>query len=434
MNRLTQHFISLVLLTLLLAGCGGGAPADTDPDPDPEESGITVSGKLLFPNGSAASEMAVVVSGQATTTDASGAFQVENVEAPYEVAAHYDTLNVVVAYQGLTVEEPVLVLLDPTPEAERQATITFTAYSFDAAPPPPPPHNSNDDAAVCSGPVDFHFCSGRALARSTPSVRTVQWRGPASTPARIAAVQGTVLGVRPRMFTSYSHFASRSMNFVDGEDGSYSITYARVSTGSITGTTTAPAGYTVTHRGLGLMTGDEVWGVISYEADSVASPIQTAFELATPMASGFSYYVTATAEQGEASVTRRVPVANANAADVTIELPTPPQLLQPANGQVGLSQNALFKWTAVEDAAYVHTLITATPGSPSYLIVTTDPEARLPDVSVIDVSLPSADTYTWGVRAIAPVASMDALAAGIYFETVGDTWATSARRTFTTAP
>lgn len=164
-------------------------------------------------------------------------------------------------------------------------------------------------------------------------------------------------------------------------------------------------------------------------ATGVAQP---AFSLATPAASGFSYYLTATAKQGDASVTRYQPVASANATDVTLELPAPPQLLEPANSQVGVTENALFKWKPLENALYE--LGVVAPTATSYLIVTTNAEARLPDLSAIGVSLPSAADYAWYVQAYAPIASVDELAVGIDHTTLGDTFATSARRRFTTAP
>lgn len=423
MNRPTP-LLSLVILTLMLAGCGAGTPEEREDPEDPGETGITVSGKLLFPNGSAASEITALVAGQVITPNVDGSFQAEDVEAPYDVSVKYDAFPAVISFQGLTVEEPVLLIQSPG-SVEREATITFTAYSFDPT--------GTYDYAVCSGPVFLLACGGHAMAQTTPTTNTVRWRGPASIPARIVSAQGTVAGLQPRMFTNYTHFASRTgMTFVDGATSDYSLVYAPVATGTITGTTSAPAGFTVTHRGLGLMTGDDMWGVISYEADSAVSPIEPAFSLATPAASGFSYYVTATAEQGDASVTRYQPVASANATDVTLDLPTPPQLRQPANNQVGLTENMLFEWTPVEGALYM--LGVVAPTATSYLIVTANPEARLPDLSALGISLPSAETLDWYVEAYAPIASVDELAIGVDYTSIGDTYAASARRSFTTAP
>ena len=109
MNRPTP-LLSLVILTLLLAGCGAGTPEERE---DPGEPGITVSGKLLFPNGSAASEITALVAGQVITPNADGSFQAEDVEAPYDVSVKYDAFPAVISFQGLTVEEPVLLIQSP---------------------------------------------------------------------------------------------------------------------------------------------------------------------------------------------------------------------------------------------------------------------------------------------------------------------------------
>lgn len=430
MRRPTQ-FILLVLPMFLLAACGGGGAGNTE---DPEPSLITVSGTLLNPDGSAASGLPVVVAGRATTTDTSGAFQVDDVETPYEVTVYHSAFNTVIAFQGLTVEEPALVIYGTTSSEDRGNSVTFRASGFDPAPPAPPPGHSNWDNSVCSGPVRFDNCGGRGNPRPVATSRSPKWHGPVSTPARILAVQGTVHDSQTTVFTSYSRLATHHMTFVDGVDTSYTLDYAPVSTGRIEGTTLTPAGYVVTYRGLGLTQGDEDWGQISYLQSNPAAPIQPDFDLATPDNGNFYYYIKVEAEQGEAWISTRVPVASPEATDITVEVPAPPQPLQPNADQVGVTQNTLFEWTGMEDAVYTLNVVSLVPGAPLYLITTADTEARLPDLSAIGVSLPNAVDYRWGVNAVAPVASMDDLATGMALNSSRGTEARSGMRNFTTAP
>lgn len=426
MQRLAP-LLSFVVLAVVLAGCGGGAAST------PTDTGITVSGRFLLPDGTAASGITALIADEVVTPAADGSFQAAGIEAPYDVSVliSVPAADVVVSFQGITREDPVLVLPDlGSVPPERQATISFDLYYNETAVDP-----TVYDYAVLSGPVDYHPYEYFNLKGATLASRPVTWSGPATSSARIVAAQGTVLGAQPRMFTEYRNFASRdNISLEAGAAAHAGLSFSPVATGTITGTTTAPPGFTITRRSLGLMFGEEDWGVISYENHSSAFPIVPGFSLATPDVSGFSYYVALTAELGDADVRTRVAVADATATDVNVQIPAPPQLLQPADGQVGVTGSTVFEWTPMADGIYVMAAISPTPDAPYYVTFTDDTEARLPDVGALGISLPGAATYTWGVQAFAPADSIDMLASGLYFEDVGVTHGISTQRSATTAP
>lgn len=429
MKRLVPSFASAVLIILLMTGCrapGTGVPRGTN-----------VSGTLLWPDGQAAAGRALLVAGQRTTTGPDGRFAVEGVETPYDVVVTLTTatgLEAAIVFVGFTAPAPVVVLppLERLPEQSVQLTIDPIGADV---PPAPPAGSINRSFVGCSGDADwYNNCGGYGLLEAVPSARTVTWSGQPSSTLGIFAVQGQASDMSVGRFTNYTRFGyTPSVRLVAGEPVSVPLLLDAVETRTMTGTVSLPAGYSLSRRGIGFSAGEQRLGEFSFEG-SAGGPLAPGFNFAAPVVSELGLYFYAKAESGDAYVESLLTSVAPDATGLTVDLPAPPQLSRPAHNTVGVSASTTFEWSPVPDAVYALALLPDAPGALAYLIFTTDTQATLPDLAALEVPLPRGVKYTWSVSTTAPLASMDALADGVYFGELGSTWGRSADRTATTAP
>src|SRR5262245_50257742 len=102
-----QLVVLLAMLSFAGLGCsagdGGGGGGGGD--------GITVTGEVRSAYGGTLANIQVLVGDELVTSDAAGAFTVEDVEVPYSIVAFDPTPDgYLVGYIGATREDPIVVL------------------------------------------------------------------------------------------------------------------------------------------------------------------------------------------------------------------------------------------------------------------------------------------------------------------------------------
>jgi hypothetical protein len=203
----------------------------------------------------------------------------------------------------------------------------------------------------------------------------------------------------------------------------------------MTGSVTAPAGYTISSKTVAMTLGTTAGLNLLSENNAAAS-----FTYAMPVITGATFRVGVAASKastGNVSVWKGSVAGNATGVAITIQ--GCPELSLPINAATNVGTSTPFSWTQFTGG--VHLLIYTAVGKPSYYIVTTATSDSIPNLSAAGLGLPASTAYQWAVYGFGPFADVDAATGAEGFLGVlagavsGDaSFAVTSPRSFTTAP
>lgn len=419
--------------TLTASGAGGTVSDDVTVTVD---TSIDVAGQVLGLDGRPAPGVLVTVLGVGTVpTNFDGTFVLAGVEPPYTLHVRHPTEPLVVSYVGLTLEDPV-VIVSGTQTAAQHGASFYGTVSGGTNFPQPANHVTRVTFASSAtrGTVDADGTTGGYQIVGLPwygadvggALHALQWRFDAAN----LPVDYIGHGTRPRSLNG-------AIVAYIGED----MAMLPVSEGTVSGTTTVPAGYTLSARSMNVVYDEGGWVVPASQA-APAAP----FAYVAPQIPGASIAVAAiaVAPGGEWSYAVRANLA-ATASGVDLTLPAVPSLVAPVDAAVNVGYATGFSWTAGPGGVSV-LLVNGPPGELDHAIVTDDTAATIPDLREVGLDLAAAGAYTWQVVHLPGYASVDASATNadgllsswplnaFYFPAQDGAWANSLIRGFTTVP
>lgn len=318
------------------AGGGDAGSAGSDAGP------ATVSGRVIDPVGEGLPGVPVVIAGHATTTDSSGHFSVPNIQSPYEAVLSYTPLGRYLVYEGVKRLDPTFVVMSAGQWSSATASVTLGGNwsSADAG--------LRTDVAIHSSTVWFQGTGGTATA--SPYSMPLYWYGPPSGSANVFGLQWAQdSGVA----TSFLGFASTPVSVADGGSPSASLSFASVTSSTLSGTVTAPSNYTINSYNVGVVDWSQYAEDISFSyaggtaagSDSFSFPVPNVgspYEIEFVV--GAEWMDLSTYQQHESSV--RV---NAPSSPVALTLPASSTLTAPAGVFSGPATNVTtsttFAWT-----------------------------------------------------------------------------------------
>jgi hypothetical protein len=413
-------FGAVVGLALLLGCKDSTAPAGS----------LTVNGVVYDINLEPQAQATVLVSGAIpVTTDAFGRFSVSGVVAPYQVAAVLPSSQTGVVYDGLTLTNPAVVVPVSTLSSvvTHQAVVSGTV-SGGAGYPEPANYKSSvifeSPETVWSWVLD-PSTGGYGMAP--------QWYGPVSTTGSIHVLQwqyDAATGV-PTAYAGYGTHTGVTLwngDSLGGED----VALGPVTTGSLSGSVTLPAGYTVARKTLNasFATSPRAPWVLFTDVATA-----TDFSYVTPSLTGTTLTLEVEAEAGAALGTAIKTGLSASANGIALSIPAAPLLSGLQDGATGVRAGERVSWSGMSGAIYGLGITPSLGSGASYLVFTADTTALIPDLSALSLGLLPATAYDWFVAGIAPISGLDELAGTATYMPAGD-WssARSAPRHFTTAP
>ena len=214
-----------------------------------------------------------------------------------------------------------------------------------------------------------------------------------------------------------------------------------VTEGSVSGTTTVPAGYTLGLRTLDVLYEEGGWVVPALETFPGPN-----FAYLTPEVPGVTIAIEALAAApgGELSYAVRSGLPTTSIG-VQLELPEVPALITPTDGAADVGYETPFSWTAPSGGVSV-VLIAGPPGTIGHAIVTEAVSATIPDLRSLAVDLVPAGAYTWQVVQLPRYGEVDASVRNVdgllsswplnpfFLPQADGAWANSRQRAFTTVP
>jgi hypothetical protein len=435
-NRSPLAIASLAVLAVLtlLTGCAG----PTAP------SVITVQGRVID-TFSPIANANVLVDGKVTSTATDGTFTVADVHTPYDVTLSFPGNSEVWVYEGLTRTDPTVQVLGVSPG--HQATVAGTIGTA--------PFQPTEVGAMFPGGSALAFGgAGGASGSSTIGPGTVRWS--TTDPLHI-----TLYGIRAIVDgsgnpTSYTGYGSTDVTLHDGDAlTGVTIPAGSVSTGALSGSLTAPSGYTLNDGRAVIRFGPASAGALVGVPLANATPPGSFSNTMVPIATGIGHGLAAAASDGAGDSTAAWDAVTAPNPSASLILPDVAMPTAPASGATNVAPGTTFSWTALAGSVYLVALQPTGTGTQLY-IVTTDTSTTLPDLTAINRALPNGAGYAFSVQAVGPFASMDAAAGpagmvGPLLELEGmfaggsgpisiagpdmPSWSTSSKEsTFTTAP
>jgi hypothetical protein len=409
-------------LSLLSLGCGGGGWHHGS------AATLTLHGRVVSTSGDPYPNVPIWILDQSgfALTDSNGNFELAGVTAPYTLIAVDDSGQAATVYVRLTRPDPTIWFqtASPYPFSAKVSGLVSGGTGF----PQPATHATRFE-------VDLGYSGGlisaaNATTGAYDAFAPFSWKGPSTTPISVTAAQYAkdAAGL-PTTFT-----AAGFLDLPAVPDGavltSSNIAMAPVGTTTISGTYTMPPGYVMT--GMSLSVQRSPLAGLNFPDDIVDDG---AFALNGPTIAGATFAVQVGAQSPDAGsfVFRRGLAAGATG----LVLPLRPgsQLIFPIDGATGVDPTTTFAYTPAQDG--VHLLNVFPTGSGvTYMIVTADTVATLPDLTAIGLPLPSSADYSWFLTHFAPFADIDDFAAtGPPFGTHDMIWyGGSGARTFTTGP
>lgn len=391
-RRLTPRRVALVglavLIPLVLAACSSPGPTT-----------ITVHGlvtdELLTPLGVA---FPGITANAAIGTDvvpvgSDGTFTITGVTAPYDLTIAIPSFNVALVYIGLTRADPTLSYIDVgnVRTADISGSIGVTVAS-------------GDEAAIFPGSATPMEGSLLLPGGSGPGYGpfTVAWGGSASHNLTLYALTVTASGGPPTAFTG---FGSTDVSLTDGGAvTNASITLGSVSTASMSGSVNAPAGFTVSVAAPLVRFGSPTGALVGLGSSGGSSSFTG---VKVPVHSGIAYGIVGAADGPSGGGTAAWANAAGPGTSASLMLPAPSVPTAPASGATGVGTGTKFTVTPLSSAIYVAVLDGPTSSDPSVYAFTDQTSFKLPDLSVVGMSLTASASYNYSVSALGPFTSID---------------------------
>lgn len=407
------HFALLALLVACSSGPSGSTP-----------TGLTVSGKVLDTNtGQPAAFLPVMVGGKVTSTDAAGSFSATSVVSPYELVILQPAQKYAQVYEGVTRTDPIVLVYVPDTTPVRKATLTvnFTGTG------------TGTGLMDVGNPVRTNGgVSGSVATPGSSYTTTLQWNGsgPSSFEGSVCAILSQNTGQVATAITSYGQ---RDQVYVhDGQPTTTTVVMSPVPTKTISGTVSAPPGYSVNAKTLGYVCGStSSYPSYPFTFDMGA---ETSFSYVTP-AIPTTFYVGASAKKGDSYLSTQQFDVAPDASGINLILPVPAELNAPASNAVGLTSPVHFTWSPPSTGVNQVYINPTTPGPLGFTVYSPNASLTLPDLGALGYAAPKGTTYKWSVGADSRVPNVNAALSGVplnYLTTYASS--ASASRQFTTAP
>jgi hypothetical protein len=387
---------------------------------------ITVNGTVTDEYGTFAPGETVLITNtsaafsQSTVSSATGTFSVANVPTPYDATVLETGGTIIVKYIGLTRPDPTLtdLVFGSTPlSASLSGQLSGGTF----------PETSDYTTNMYFASPQTNFGNGGISVPTSGSYSTnVSWAGPTTTTGSLYALQvHTVAGLPADYgYGTLSSVLLQNMGTLTGQN----ITLSPVTAGTLSGTVSLPAGYSLSSKAAFLV--PAAGALISAISDSSPS---TTFSYVTPAISNSSLTLLVSAS-GVSQLLFKKSGLSANTTGVTATLLAPPAQTLPVDAATGVTVTTPFSWTS---SGGVYLWLTSNSPGPSYYVFTSATTGTIPDLSSAGVQLPASASYSWLVVGIGPQTSVDALAVPgglIALELADGTFSESPQRGFTTSP
>jgi hypothetical protein len=383
----------------------------------------TVNGTVVDINGQpAAGQTVLITSGttfsQMVTTDVNGAFSVSNVPPTYN--ATIIQTSIATEYVGLTRADPTLTAFFFV-SSNRMAGLsgTITGGTF----PEPPGYSTT---LIFDSPQIVH---GLGDPTSGSYSATIKWPGASTTTGTLYALQVHTDGGVPADYPGFGMLSGVTLTDTSSLGGQ-NVALNAVTSGALSGSATAPPGYSILYKSIDLQVASNLSLNVLFDPTANGT-----FGYVTPAVSNTTLTVTAAASSalGEFSAVIKAG-QSANASGLTFAIPAAPVLTAPPDAGTGVTLTTPFTWTTYPGAVYEFQ--TRSSGGLTFYILTASTTATLPDLSAYGFPIPSTTDFSWFVVALAPVASVDLLAApgGFNSVTIDLNEGVSAMQSFVTGP
>lgn len=418
---LARAIISLTLAAGFISytGCGNNSvvtPVTT----------ITVNGKTVDQSGNGVAGVTATINGTNTVSASDGSFSIANVTAPYDIKLVQSSGATPsgFVYLGLTTAAPSLLTSGlAAPTNTTTLTVNFPALG------------ANQRALV--------FFTDNALVETVKNVTTagasttnltVKWPGDAAITGKVIVMVYTVSGTDIVSYDKYGEKTGFALN--NGGSSSTTFTASDLSLNpveqTVTGTLTAPAGYTNLNSRIAL-TFRSVSSILATSTFATVSGSSYSFVVPTGLPTACKLIIEGSGLGTIAgTITLKSKEVLPNTTGNSIILNATPLLSTPPNAAVSIDTTTNFVYSpGVTDG--VNIVQFTSPGK-SFFVFTSASNCRIPNLLSSGLGLGSGVACTWAVANYGSL-GMDSFVSGPLnnnpaFNSAG----TSETRTFTSTP
>jgi hypothetical protein len=407
---------------VVAAAAGLAASFDIHVSPSAKRaSGI--SGHVVDAGGHpVAGVMARVAGYAATTTDDAGAFTIPEVAPPYDLVLSTSGLGrIVEVYAGLTRTDPTVAIyqagLAATGIGDRSANLAGRVSGGDPAAKGGHNYQGVLFASTELPAGDPLEAVGTAVARPPDSYKfPVSWRGTGSLRGAVLAVQWRA---DPGTAAPTAYWLAMALD-VDVADGATTsippLELSAVPAVTTVGTVRLPPRYALKLTSAQMTPWTQKSPFSLFHDDNAGVPWgdPPIFRYVLPTLVGTDLQLCARAANtapGHLDSVAMGCVEASGLAAVDVPVTAAPEPFVPANGANAVGLDTVFAWQPFPEGVNVLEVTPDGPDAPAFLVFTASSRAALPDLGDEALSLPSRASYHWRVRGLAPVASVDALAA-----------------------
>jgi hypothetical protein len=411
--------------TLTAAGSSGNNTATAAVTVAAGPVTITVNGTVTDEYGAiAAGETVLITSGtsfsQSTISSATGTFSVPSVPTPYDATVLDSGGKIIVKYLGLTRPDPTLMdlVVAATPLSASIAG-QLSGGTF--------PQTSGYSTGLFFASPQTNLGNGDiSVPTSGAYSGSVAWEGPSTTTGTLYALQVHTVAGLPADYSygTLPNVLLQNLGSLTGQN----IALSPVTAGTLSGTVTVPAGFTLGSKGAYFVPG--TGALLQAFSDSSAT---TSFSYVTPAVTNSSLTMLVEGEGGGALLLWKKSGLSPTTSGVAATLVAPPGQTLPVAAATGVTVTTPFTWTSTSGVY----LFAATSSTLSYYVFTTAATATIPDLSAAGVQLPTSAAFSWLVVGIGPQTSVDAMAVPgglIGLELTDGTFSESPERAFTSSP
>lgn len=353
---------------------------------------ITVTGTV---RGNRAGVKVGIIGKQSVTSGAGGVFTFTDVTPPYDLytfapqGCGSNTTPTVYYFEDLTRPDPTVTAATYSSLCPNLTLCPFPGPSASVTGTKSGTGNNTDP--VVFGWSEGGFGSGVLNTNGTFS-GTAGWCAGSTSTGALHAIQMTrKANLAPDTFLGY---ARTPATYTSGNAATTHLTFTAInSTGTITGTLNAPAGYPPPTVTLVQQFGNS-WGSL-WTADTTA--IDAAFPIIAN-AGGNALYARTTLAGGQSTFVQPL----ASTATVNFTMPAAAVLMTPADAATGVTTATTFAWTA---SSGVISQVNMSGTGAVFRIFTTNQQTTVPVIP--ELALPSGTSFNWGIIGYAPATSID---------------------------
>ena len=317
-GNMTELVAVTTIFTLTACDSAGCVTASVTVTVPPPVMNPTVNGTVVDINGQPASGQTVLITSgttfsQTATTDVNGAFTVPAVPTPYNATILQATIAT--EYVGLTRGDPTLTAFFFVSD-NRSAGLSgsFTGGTF----PEPPGYNTT---LIFASPQTVHGLGDPASGSYTA---TIKWPGASTTTGTLYALQVHTDGGVPADYPGFGTLSNVTLTDTSSLGGQ-NVALNAVTTGALSGSATAPSGYSILYKSIDLQVASNLSLNVLFDPT-----VNGTFNYVTPAISNTTLTVTAAASSalGEFSAVIKAG-QSANASGLTFAIPAAPALTAP---------------------------------------------------------------------------------------------------------